>query len=261
VAFRAPEDEIRAYYRALLKAWGNQHWWPAQSRFEVIVGAFLTQNTSWTNVERALANLRQARALSPNVIAAMPLAALEQLVRPAGYFRQKAARLKHFVDFLERRYRGSLIKMFAQPAESLRSELLALNGIGPETADSILLYAGGHSVFVVDAYTRRILARHGVVDFSATYDDIRLIVERALCDVEPIEVLPKISPLAHKPSRMSRARRSAAAQRFNEMHGLIVTTGKLHCHKQAPHCEGCPLQPFLPPGGPRRLLPYNELNP
>jgi len=257
---RAPEDEIRAYYRALLQVWGNQHWWPAQSRFEVIVGTYLTQNTSWTNVEKALANLRQARALNPAAIAGMRLADLEPLVRPAGYFRQKAARLKQFVEFLNTKYGGSLTRMFRRPTEKLRPELLALNGVGPETADSILLYAGGYPAFVVDGYTRRILARHGLISFSDRYDDIRRLVEGALLAPQAVKTPPEASPTAHNPSRMSRARRSAAAQRYNEMHGLIVTTGKLHCHKHAPHCEGCPLKPFLPRGGPRDTLPYNEAN-
>ena len=129
-------------------------------RFEVIVGAILTQNTSWTNVERALASLRAAGKLSVAGIRQVPLPKLEQLIRSSGYFRQKAQRLKNFVAFLDARYDGSLQRMFATPTEQLRDELLALNGIGPETADSILLYAGNHSIFVVDAYTRRILERH-----------------------------------------------------------------------------------------------------
>src|SRR4051794_35165533 len=153
-----PTDQagaIRNYYAALYHSWGPQHWWPAESQFEVIVGAYLTQNTSWTNVERAMTNLRAADALSVSAIREMPLARLEELVRPSGYFRQKAERLKRFVAFLDERYAGSLGRMFAEPTAKVREELLALNGVGPETADSILLYAGGHEVFVVDAYTRR----------------------------------------------------------------------------------------------------------
>ena len=243
------EDQLRAWFGALLQAWGPQHWWPARSRFEVIAGAYLTQNTSWNNVEKALANLRRAAALNPTKIAAIPLAELEQLVRPAGYFRQKAARLKQFAAFLEQRYSGSLTRMFAQSTERLRAELLALNGIGPETADAILLYAGGHSVFVVDAYARRILLRHRVIDDSATYGEIRAMFERALSTAVP-ERSRAASDTAHKPTRMSRASRSVAGRNFNEMHGLLVTAGKLHCFKSFPKCDGCPLQPFLPPSGP-----------
>src|SRR5438045_918701 len=136
------EEQIRACYHALLGAWGPQHWWPAHSRFEVIVGAYLTQNTAWTNVERAMANLRAARVLTLDGIRQLPVADLELLVRPAGYFRQKAARLRRFIEFLDAQYDGSLTRMFAQPTAKLRTELLSLNGVGPETADSILLYAG-----------------------------------------------------------------------------------------------------------------------
>ncbi len=136
---------MRAIYRKLSRTWGRQHWWPAETPFEVIVGAILTQNTSWTNVERGMANLRSAGVLSVEGFRALPLPKLEQLVRPSGYFRQKAQRLKNFVAFLDARYDGSLERMFAAPTEQLRAELLTQNGIGPETADAILLYAGNHA--------------------------------------------------------------------------------------------------------------------
>jgi endonuclease III related protein len=178
-----PEEHIRTYFQTLDEAWGKQHWWPAQSCFEVIVGAYLTQNTAWTNVERALDSLRKARILSVRGIRRTPLPKLEKLIRSAGYFRQKAQRLKTFVRFLDAHYGGSLARMFAEPTEKLREELLALNGVGPETADSILLYAGNHPVFVVDAYTRRILERHGLMPATARYDDIRQLFERALAPV------------------------------------------------------------------------------
>src|SRR5580698_10169746 len=158
----AHEEAIRNYYNVLARAWGPQHWWPAQTRFEVIVGAYLTQNTAWTNVELALRGLRSAHLLSLNGIRRAPLATIEQLIRPSGYFRQKAQRLKTFVAFVDKRYGGSLTKMFSQPTNELRQELLGLNGIGPETADSILLYTGHHPIFVVDAYTRKILERHAM---------------------------------------------------------------------------------------------------
>ena len=173
-------DAIRAYYYTLFGTWGRQHWWPAQSCFEVIIGAYLTQNTSWTNVEKALGNLRRARVLSLAGIRRTPLHQLEQLIRPSGYFRQKAQRLKTFVRLVDARFGGSLKRMFARPTAELRAELLALNGVGPETADSILLYAGNHPVFVVDAYTRRVLERHGIITSAASYDEIRLLFERAL---------------------------------------------------------------------------------
>jgi endonuclease-3 related protein len=238
------EHKIRQMYRALVRAWGAQHWWPAASRFEVIVGAFLTQNTSWRNVELALGNLRRAGVLTIAGIRALPLAKLETLVRPAGYYRQKAARLKGFVDFLDHRYRGSLAAMFAQPTKELRHELLSLSGIGPETADSILLYAGNHPVFVVDAYARRIFQRHNLVSTDADYDQMRSLVEVALGNLKPLSA-DGFGKLAHSPSRMSRAKRSPAAQHFNELHGLLVTAGKLHCHKQQPDCGACPLGRFL----------------
>src|SRR5580658_4982042 len=158
-------------------------WRPAQSRFEMIVGAYLTQNTAWTNVEKALVNLRAARVLSVRGIRRASLAELERLIRPAGYFRQKAKRLKLFVAFLDQRHDGSLTKLFSRPTEQLREELLNLHGVGPETADSILLYAGNHPVFVVDAYTRRILARHEILPEDADYDEIRKLFEKALAPV------------------------------------------------------------------------------
>jgi endonuclease-3 related protein len=248
-------NQIRRYYRALFEAWGPQNWWPARSRFEVIVGAYLTQNTAWTNVEKALTNLRFARVLSAKGIRQVPLAELERLIRPAGYFRQKAQRLKTFVAFLDRQYAGSLTKMFVRPTAQLREELLELNGIGPETADSILLYAGNHPVFVVDAYTRRIFARHAIVPDNATYEDVRQLFENSLApraapgvDSEgSMEQLPAGFPNApHPPSRMSQATRTALTQIYNEMHGLIVGVGKIYCKKSQPHCDGCPLQTFLP---------------
>jgi endonuclease III related protein len=158
-----PDEALRQFYRALYQAWGPQHWWPGETRFEVIAGAHLTQNTAWTNVERALANLRKAGVLTVEGIRGIRIARLERLIRPSGYFRQKARRLKTFVAFLDRQYGGSLEALFAEPTAKLREELLSLNGIGPETADSILLYAGNHAVFVVDAYTRRVLERHAIL--------------------------------------------------------------------------------------------------
>jgi endonuclease-3 related protein len=218
VGVQAPLDE---YYRALFAAFGPQHWWPGETQFEVIVGAILTQNTSWTNVERAIANLRAAKLLSSAAIDTVPLRRLERLNRSSGYFRQKARKLKAFCEFLRVEYRSSLKAMFETPTSALREKLLGVFGIGPETADSILLYAGQHGVFVVDAYTKRMLARHGWVDEAAKYDDVRSMVERQF----PGDV-----------------------ERFNEFHALIVNTGKHFCRTRQPLCEKCPLGPHLQEG-------------
>lgn len=251
-----PQEEIRRFYAALYREWGAQHWWPAETQFEVIVGAYLTQNTAWINVARALASLRRASVLSIEGIRSVTVSRLERLIRPSGYFRQKAARLKTFVRFLDKQYAGSLERFFSEPTAKLREELLSLNGVGPETADSILLYAGNHPVFVVDAYTRRILERHGVMPGNSDYEQIRLLFEAALNPIASAqEMSPVITPqrldsgirgAAHPPSPMSTAYRTALVQVYNEMHGLIVGVGKNHCRKATPACEGCPLQQFLP---------------
>jgi endonuclease-3 related protein len=216
-------ERIASAYRALTQAYGPMQWWPAKTRFEVIVGAFLTQNTSWKNVALALKNLRRAGILSVSGIQRIALSDLEQLVRPSGYFRQKASRLKTFVRFLDDFHGGSLSAMFAKPTEQLRRELLSLNGVGPETADAILLYAGKLPVFVVDAYTRRIFERHQFSPNAAKYEDLRRQVETAF------QILDNPSELAGH---------------FNEFHALIVEVGKRHCGPVA-KCEGCPLQPLL----------------
>jgi len=250
------ENELRQYYRSLYQSWGAQHWWPAETRFEVIVGAYLTQNTAWTNVERALAQLRAAGLLNIDGIREVRLSKLERLIRSSGYFRQKARRLKTFVAFLDAEYDGSLDRLFSEPTSSLREKLLSLNGVGPETADSILLYAGNHPVFVVDAYTRRILARHNILPSKADYEDIRQLFERGLAmearaqAQTPVDSAPQLESgirgAAHPPSAMSTAERTALVQVYNEMHGLIVGVGKHYCGKSQPQCDGCPLQRFLP---------------
>lgn len=243
-----PEQQIVAIYSTLADAWGRQHWWPAGSRFEVIVGAYLTQNTNWTNVEIALRRLRSAGILNIAGIRDISLSKLERLVRSSGYFRHKAQRLKIFVRFLDHTYGGSLNRMFAQPTAKLREQLLALNGIGPETADSILLYAGQHPIFVVDAYTKRIAGRHGILPESGKYEEFRLLFEKALST--GLKPVPHLSDLlqgaSHRPSRMSLAARTPLAQVFNEMHGLLVGVGKNHCLKSKPRCDLCPLKPLLP---------------
>src|SRR5579863_10007824 len=218
----SPEAMVRAIYRKLARSWGPQHWWPAETVFEVVAGAILTQNTSWKNVERAIASLRLASALSLAGIRRLPLARLEELVRSSGYYRQKAARLKAFVGYVDEKYGGSLGRMFLTATPQLRAELLSLHGIGPETADAILLYAAHHEVFVVDAYARRILQRHAVIEPAASYEETRALVERALRRERPESEAGDVAPnrpAVHAPSLMSTGNRSPLAQVYNEMHG------------------------------------------
>jgi endonuclease III related protein len=244
---------VRKIYRRLSRAWGPQHWWPSETPLEVIAGAILTQNTSWTNVERALEKLSKANVLNVDGIRDLPLAELEQLVRSSGYYRQKAGRLKLFVSFLDEKYGGSLEKMFAASTEVLRTELLSLKGIGHETADAILLYAAKHAIFVVDAYARRIFGRHGLLHQAAKYDEVRTLVENALRAELPVQVAKSSrkstapqSMVIHEPSAMSRLQGSSQSQVYNEMHGLLVQVGKHYCHKRQPDCGNCPLGNVLP---------------
>jgi endonuclease-3 related protein len=209
------------YYHALLHAYGPQKWWGGETRFEVIVGAILIQNTNWRNAERALAALRGNGLLNPAAMEKVELRKLAALIRSSGYFREKARKLKEFLKFLRREYGGSLAKMFSTPTEVLREQLLAVHGIGPETADSILLYAGNRAVFVVDAYARRILARHGLAKGTEGYEHLRKFFEANL--------------------RLN-------ASLFNEYHALIVYTGKNYCRPKVALCEQCALRPFLPGG-------------
>ena len=257
------KEQVRGIYRRLAQAWGPQHWWPAETPFEVITGAILTQNTSWTNVERAMTNLRSAGVLSLEGIRNISLPELESLVRPSGYFRQKAQRLKDLVAFIDAKYGGSLEKMFAMPTEELRSELLTQKGVGMETADSILLYAGLHPVFVVDAYTRRILERHDVLNAPAKYEDIRLLIEHSLAEEEiPAAVgTDGECPVVHLPSAMSTAQQSQRARVYNEMHGLLVQVGKHYCHKQQALCEKCALGELLTVRQRARLRSKNTREP
>ncbi len=213
-----PLDE---YFNSLFTALGPQHWWPGDTPLEVIVGTMLTQNTSWRNVEQALANLRVAGLLTIAGMERVNRRHLAKLLRPAGYFRQKARKLKAFVKFLRAEYAGSLRRMFATPTLALREKLLGVWGIGPETADSILLYAGQHPVFVVDAYTKRIFERHGWIGEKAKYEDMRWMVERQF----PGDV-----------------------KRFNELHALIVHTGKNWCRPNELRCGECPLGRYLEEG-------------
>ncbi len=226
---RASDGGLRDYYGRMFSTLGPQHWWPSSKSggpFEVIVGAILTQSTAWVNVEKAIANLRRAQLLHPRAIERVPMARLGRLVRPSGYFRQKAKKLKAFVHFLRQQFGGSLARMFRTPTAELREMLLDVHGIGPETADSILLYAGEHPVFVVDAYTRRVLVRHGLLGEKAGYQEMRALFENSL---------PRDARL------------------FNEYHALLVNVGKKWCRPREPRCAECPLQSFLPATGPRLL--------
>ncbi len=211
-------------HRRLSEHFGPLHWWPGDTPFEIAVGAILTQNTNWSNVERAIANLKEERLLSPKALYAAPQKRLARLIRPSGYYNVKAGRLRCFLEFLFDDFGGSLEKMFRTPPDELRERLLAVKGIGPETADSILLYAGGKPVFVVDAYTRRVLSRYGLVRDKADYEEIRRFFE---------ENLPRDVRL------------------FNEFHAQFVNLGKHYC-KPKPRCEGCPLAKMKKPGNPDR---------
>lgn len=205
-------------FKLLYNAYGPQYWWPADSDFEVMVGAILTQNTNWANVEKAISNLKSAGLFSPHALYKLPIERLAELIRPAGYYNIKAERLRAFLEYLYHRWGGDVELMKTENTEQLRQELLQVKGIGPETADSILLYALNRPVFVVDAYTKRILQRHGIVGENATYSEIQDIFHR---------VLPRNPQL------------------FNEYHALLVAVGKNNC-KRTPLCSRCPLSPLLP---------------
>lgn len=201
-------------YKKLYKSFGRQYWWPGDTALEIIVGAILTQNTNWQNVERAIKNLKANKCLSARAIKNMSHNKLAQLIRPAGYFNVKARRLKNFINFLFKEYKGQIKRMRAQNLTILRAKLLAVNGIGQETADSILLYALNKPIFVVDAYTRRFLLRHKLIDKEATYNNIQDYFMNSL----------------KKNLRL-----------FNEYHALIVRLGKDIC-KTKPDCSICPLR-------------------
>jgi endonuclease III related protein len=210
-------------HHRLLETYGPQSWWPAQSRFEVILGAYLTQNTAWKAVELALANLRASGALSIDGLRAMPLDELQRLIRPSGFITRKAPALKAFVAMLDAEFDGSLDGLAATPGPALRTRLLALPGVGPETADAIMLYALGHPVPVADEYLRRIAERH------------RLVTPPPGKNRRGYESLVKLTAnaFAGEPE-------TEKSQHFNEFHALTVAVGKAHCGRM-PRCEGCPL--------------------
>ncbi|WP_243372050.1 endonuclease III domain-containing protein [Geotalea sp. SG265] len=206
-------EELLSVFAALLERYGNLHWWPAETPFEVCVGAILTQNTNWGNVEKAIVNLKQAGLLSAAALHRVPVDALAQAIRPAGFFNVKSARLKDFVNWLFERHDGRLDVMFAGDWHELREELLKVRGIGRETCDSILLYAGNKPSFVVDAYTKRLFAHLGLVSEKDDYEGVRALF---------MDNLP------------------ADVALFNEYHALIVRHCKEHCRKR-PLCSGCSL--------------------
>ena len=202
------------FYHRLFEAFGPQGWWPGRTPLEIIVGAILTQNTNWKNVEKALARLDTAGALDWAKLRDIPHGQLAELIRPAGYYNVKSKRLKNVVAWLWKACDADLSRLRQRPLTELREEMLRVNGIGPETADSILLYALGFATFVVDAYTRRMLERHGLIQADASYEDMRSLFQSSLPADEP---------------------------RFNEYHALIVQLGKTNC-RPTPKCEGCPLE-------------------
>jgi endonuclease-3 related protein len=211
------------YFQALHLRFGPQHWWPARTRLEVILGAILTQNTAWRNAELALRELRRAGLLRPHRLRLLTTSKLAGYIRPAGFFRQKAGTIRRFLDWLDEQCGGSLHKLFANSPEEIRTRLLAIQGFGPETVDAILLYAGRHPFFVADAYTRRLLVRHRLIAKDADYNTAQAFLHRNLKREHVI---------------------------YNEYHALIVEVGKQYCVRSAPKCSKCPLQPFLPPSGP-----------
>ncbi len=205
---------VNEMYSILYNAFGPQYWWPGETPFEVAVGAILTQNTNWGNVEKAINNLKRNRVFSINTLHKMQNKQLASLIKPAGYFNIKTKRLKAFMNFLVSNYRGSVKKMRTEDMQLLRGRLLSVKGIGPETADSILLYALEKPVFVIDAYTKRIMQRHELVSDKTTYHELQTLFH---------ENLPQNTRL------------------FNEYHALFVKLGKDYC-KTKPKCEGCPLE-------------------
>ncbi len=205
---------LTGMYKRLYASFGPQHWWPARTPFEVMVGAILTQNTSWKNVEKAIANLKRERKLSPRRLYGLKHQGLARLIRPAGYFNVKARRLRAFCAFFLSCYRGSVKRMSAVPMARLREELLSVHGIGPETADSILLYALNKPAFVIDAYTKRVLSRHRLVRDEVTYE---------------------------KAQKLFTGNLTPCARIFNEYHALIVKLGKEYCRPRDPRCDVCPL--------------------
>jgi len=216
--------ELRQAYRLMHKHFGHRNWWPGDTAFEICVGAILTQNTSWKNVEHAITNLKAAKVLSARKIYALSHKKLAQLIRPAGYFNIKAKRLGNFVNVLVEEHGASLKRMFKGKTDNVRSHLLTINGIGPETADSMLLYAGNHHSFVIDAYTKRIFSRHGWCNEKSDYDELQTLCKSSL-------------------NQKSRARQ---LDYWQDYHAQLVGVGNRYCKARTPLCSECPLEPLLP---------------
>jgi endonuclease-3 related protein len=204
-------------YRRLEAAYGDQRWWPGETAFEIAVGAILTQNTAWSNVEKALANLRNENLLEPEKLYRLAASEIAPLIKSAGYYNVKAGRLRAFLEFLMSEYGGDLAALARDGVVTARAKLLAVRGVGPETADSILLYACGLPTFVVDAYTYRVLRRHGLADEEATYDELK----------ETFEVNVE-----------------AEVALYKQFHALLVRVGRERCRRGEPLCAGCPLEGF-----------------
>jgi len=202
----------------LLKGFGPQNWWPADTELEMMVGAVLTQNTNWKNVEKAIQNLKRKGMLSVDALHSLPTNEVAQEIRPAGYFNIKARRLKNLIQFIMEQYEGTISLFLEEGTQSLREGLLSINGVGPETADSIVLYAARRPIFVIDTYTHRILSRHGMIDEEAGYYDLQELF------------------MDHLPDN---------ADLFGEFHALIVRVGKDCCRKK-PLCNQCPLEKWGP---------------
>lgn len=220
----AKEGKLHRYYLRLLEAFGPQGWWPAETRLEVVLGAILTQNTTWRNAASAIARLRDAGMLDLARLSEVRPGRLQSLIKPAGFFRQKACTIQGLLLWLNEAHGGSLDRMFSQRPEHLRAGLLQIKGLGPETVDAILLYAGGKPFFVADAYTRRILARHGILAYDADYNEAQQTIHRSL-------------------------KRDTAV--YNEFHALLVEAGKRYCRREVAQCGGCPLEAFLTGAEPR----------
>jgi len=203
-------------YEMMNRHFGNLHWWPGESPLEIIIGAVLTQNTAWRNVESAIGNLKEKQFVHIEKILQADTAQIEELIRPAGFFRIKTERLRNLLFFIKKDYKGSLEWMFEEDVWTLREKLLQVKGIGEETADCILLYAGGKAVFVIDAYTRRVLLRHRLIREGMTYGELQRFF-------------------------MDHLSRDAAL--YNQYHALFVETGKSFCTK-VPQCSACPLREF-----------------
>ena len=203
---------------------GHQHWWPGESPFEICVGAILTQNTSWKNVEHAIANLKATRILTARKMHALPVDNLAELIRPAGYYNMKARRLGNFLDVLVGQFGASLKRLMRGDTVVVRNRLLAINGIGPETADSMLLYAGDHASFVIDAYTKRIFTRHAWCADSADYDALQTLCQNNLNQHTDVKRLDY----------------------WQDYHAQLVVIGNRYCRPKNPRCEECPLAPLLP---------------